>query len=141
MRKCKAAKRISILLVLVILMSMTVMAAPQRASSYLSSYMGSLAVKENGDLSIYFRVTAPRLLDQLGVSTIYIQRDVGYWTTEIHLTYPEYEQLQGTDVGYYTTIFDYTPEHPGDTYRALFVFYGKDSDGSDTGRYLTDGVS
>ena len=141
MQKYKAAKRIAIFLVLTILMSMSVMAAPQRASSYLSSYMGSLAVKANGNLSIYFRVTAPRLLDQLGVATIYIQRDIGYWTTEIRLTYPEYEQLQGTDVGYYTTIFEYTPEHPGDTYRAIFVFYGKDSDGSDTGRYVTDSVS
>lgn len=141
MRKYKAAKRIAILLVLTILMSMTVMAAPRRASRYLSSYMGSLAVKDNGDLSIYFRVTAPRVLDQLGVATIYIQRDIGYWTTEIRLMYPEYEQMQGTDVGYYTTMFDYTPEHPGDTYRAIFVFYGEDSDGSDTGRYVSNSVS
>lgn len=141
MQKYKAAKRIAILLVLTILMSMTVMAAPRRASSYLSSYMGSIAVKSNGNLSVYFRVTAPRVLDQLGVATIYIQRDIGYWTTEIRLTYPEYEQLQKSDTEYHTAIFDYTPEHPGDTYRAIFVFYGKDSDGSDTGRYVTDSVS
>ena len=141
MRKFRTTKRIALLLAAALLLSMTVMAAPQRASRYLSSYMGSLAVTDDGDLSIYFRVTAPRVLDQLGVSTIFIQRYVGYWTTECRLTYPEYEQLQGTDTSYYTTIFDFTPEHPGDTYRALFVFYGEDSDGSDTGRYLTDGVS
>ena len=101
---------ISILVIVSILSSLAAFAAPMRASDYLSVYGANLTRTSDGNVSIYFRVTAPKKLEHLGVSKINVQRYNGsYWQ----------------------------PQYPSSEYRAVLTFYGADSTGSDTGVYTT----
>lgn len=81
---------ISILVIVSILSSLAAFAAPMRASDYLSVYGANLTRTSDGNVSIYFRVTAPKKLEHLGVSKINVQRYNGsYWQTEYTYRYSE----------------------------------------------------
>lgn len=141
MRKMKFTKYIALLLILATLLSMGVMAAESRASSYLSSYYADVALK-NGELSIYYEVLGVKFLDRLGTKRIYIQRKVGTrWTTEDTIQYTDDNSLQGENVAYHSGKVYYTPQYSNATYRAVVSFYGKDSSGSDSAEYTTNEVS
>ena len=129
---------ISSLVIVSILLSLVAFAAPVRASDYLSVYGANLTRTTDGNVSIYFRVTAPKKMEHLGVSRISVQRYTGsYWRTEYNYTYPETPELQGENVGRYSATVVYEPQYPSSEYRAVLTFYGADSTGSDTGVYTT----
>ncbi len=129
---------ISILVIVSILSSLAAFAAPMRASDYLSVYGANLTRTSDGNVSIYFRVTAPKKLEHLGVSKINVQRYNGsYWQTEYTYRYSETPELQGENVGRYSATIVYEPQYPSSEYRAVLTFYGADSTGSDTGVYTT----
>lgn len=129
---------ISSLVIVSILLSLVAFAAPMRASDYLSVYGANLTRTTDGNVSIYFRVTAPKKMEHLGVSRISVQRYTGsYWRTEHNYTYPETPELQGENVGRYSATVVYEPQYPSSEYRAVLTFYGADSTGSDTGVYTT----
>lgn len=111
---------ISSLVIVSILLSLVAFAAPMRASDYLSVYGANLTRTTDGNVSIYFRVTAPKKMEHLGVSRISVQRYTGsYWRTEYNYTYPETPELQGENVGRYSTTIVYEPQYPSSEYRAV----------------------
>lgn len=129
---------ISSLVIVSILLSLVAFAAPMRASDYLSVYGANLTRTTDGNVSIYFRVTAPKKMEHLGVSRISVQRYTDpHWRTEYNYTYPETPELQGENVGRYSATIVYEPQYPSSEYRAVLTFYGADSTGSDTGVYTT----
>ena len=139
MKTKKAMRLLAILIVFSILLAATAFAAPARASAYLSAYYATITKTSTGNLSIYFQVIAPAIMDQLGVRRIAVQRYTGsYWRTEYNFTYPETPELQGTGVGIYSGTIVYTPQYSDASYRAVVTFYASNSSGSDTGVYTAD---
>lgn len=139
MKMKKSICVLTILVVFSILLAATAFAVPARASAYLSAYYATITKTSTGDLSIYFQVIAPALMDQLGVRKIAVQRYTGsYWRTEYNFTYPETPELQGTNVGIYSGTVVYTPQYSDASYRAVVTFYASNSSGYDTGVYTAD---
>ena len=138
----KVTKTLQVLFLVVaisVLLSVAAFASPMRASKYLSGYSARLTKTSNGDLSLYFHVTAPATMDHLGASRIAMQRYTGsYWRTEYNFTYPETPELQDEDVAVYLTTITYTPQYPTSSYRAVITFYAANADGFDTGVYTAD---
>lgn len=139
MKITKTLRVLFLVVAISVLLSVAAFAAPMRASKYLSVYSARLTKTSNGDLSLYFHVTAPATMDHLGASRIAIQRYTGsYWRTEYNFTYPETPELQGTGVGIYSGTIVYTPQYSDASYRAVVTFYASNSSGSDTGVYTAD---
>ena len=89
MKITKTLRVLFLVVAISVLLSVAAFAAPMRASKYLSVYSARLTKTSNGDLSLYFHVTAPATMDHLGASRIAIQRYTGsYWRTEYNFTYP-----------------------------------------------------
>ena len=136
MKETKTLRVLFLVVAISVLLSVAAFASPMRASKYLSVYSARLTKTSNGDLSLYFHVTAPATMDHLGASRIAMQRYTGsYWRTEYNFTYPETPELQGKDVGIYSETVLYTPQYPDSRYRAVVTFYASNSSGSDTGSY------
>ena len=139
MKITKTLRVLFLVVAISVLLSVAAFAAPMRASKYLSVYSARLTKTSNGDLSLYFHVTAPATMDHLGASRIARQRYTGsYWRTEYNFTYPETPELQGTGVGIYSGTIVYTPQYSDASYRAVVTFYASNSSGSDTGVYTAD---
>lgn len=139
MKITKTLRVLFLVVAISVLLSVAAFAAPMRASKYLSVYSARLTKTSNGDLSLYFHVTAPATMDHLGASRIAIQRYTGsYWRTEYNFTYPETPELQSKDAGIYSETVLYTPQYPDSRYRAVVTFYASNSSGSDTGVYTAD---
>ena len=95
MKITKTLRVLFLVVAISVLLSVAAFAAPMRASKYLSVYSARLTKTSNGDLSLYFHVTAPATMDHLGASRIAIQRYTGsYWRTEYNFTYPGTPELQ-----------------------------------------------
>ena len=140
--KKRTYKLIVVIIAVLLFITVPVNAAVFRASDYLSVYSAALIKTSTGELSLYFRVTAPAKMDYLGANRIYIQRYTGsYWTTEYTYTYPEEPSLQGENVVRYSQTLIYEPLYSSAQYRAVVVFYAAKGSGSDTGTYTTNSVS
>ena len=132
MKITKTLRVLFLVVAISVLLSVAAFAAPMRASKYLSVYSARLTKTSNGDLSLYFHVTAPATMDHLGASRIAIQRYTGsYWR-------PETPELQDEDVAVFLTTITYTPQYPTSSYRAVVTFYAANAEGFDTGVYTAE---
>lgn len=138
----KHIRRVVAVFLLLITLSVSSSAVNLRSSEYLSTYYADVLKTDSGSISVFFTVTAPSKMEQLGANRIYIQRYTGsYWTTEYTFTYPESAELQGENVIRYAKKITYDPVYSSAQYRAVVTFYAAKGSGSDTGTYTTNSVS
>lgn len=138
----KHIRRVVAVFLLLITLSVPSSAVNLRSSEYLSTYYADVLKTDSGSISVFFTVTAPSKMEQLGANRIYIQRYTGsYWTTEYTFTYPESAELQGENVIRYAKKITYDPVYSSAQYRAVVTFYAAKGSGSDTGTYTTNSVS
>lgn len=127
-------RSMALVLALLMLLPTTAFALEDRASSRIMFCDADLNLESNGDLDIYFSVTASSKMTTLGATRLLVQRyDGSSWTTEY--TYIAYNtpELQSSDTGYHSAILVYTPRFSGYYYRAVITIYAQDSTGSSTG--------
>lgn len=113
----------------------------QRASSYFSSYRAYCNKESATVLRVYFSVLGAGIMDELGTSTIKVQRssDGTNWTTMRTYTKEDYPQMIDTDATFHSGYVTY-PATSGYYYRAHVTFYAKDSSGTGKLYYYTDKV-
>lgn len=129
---------ICLLLVISTVMAIPAMAAETdnaRSSSYFSSFDAYFHWTSSTQFQVWFNVTGTGLMDEIGASSISIQRKPtsgGSWTTVA--TYSKEScpsMITRNDIAYASYIGG--TKASGYTYRALVTFYAKNSSG--TGYY------
>ena len=106
----------------------------QRASNFFSSFKAYCYESSSTQLAVYFSVFAVNTMDELGASTIKVQRssDGSNWTTVKTFTKASYPQMTDTNTFAHATTL-YCTKTSGYYYRAYVEFYAKNSTG--TGKY------
>lgn len=104
-------------------------AAP-RASSFFMSYDSSLYKATYRNIEIWFDVVAVEGMDELGVSSIKVQRspDGSTWTTMKTYTPDRYPEMICENTSFHADYVTYVGT-PGFYYRAYVTFYAKNSTG------------
>lgn len=130
---------IALLIALLMGLSTTAFATETRASSRIATYGANLFVGQNGDLSVYFSITASYTMQKIGASSIVIQRfDNSRWVTECTLTIKDVPEIQASNAGYHSATISYTPDYIGRTYRAEVKLIASDSSGSSTASVMAN---
>ena len=137
-------KRITRIICMILVFSM-ILAIPchaveqeQRASNYFSSYKAYCYESSSTQLAVYFSVFAVDTMDEIGASTIRVQRssDGSNWTTVKTFTKANYPQMIDTNtIGHAKTL--YCTKTSGYYYRAHVEFYAKNSAGTGYYYYYT----
>ena len=123
---------------LLMLVSTTAFALDTRASSRIMSYSADSRVGSDGDLNIFFSITASSTMDVIGASRIDVQRYSGSrWVTECSITVKDEPKMQTSDAVRHSTIISYTPIYSNSDYRAVVTVYAKDSSGFSTAQVTT----
>lgn len=124
---------VCLILVMVLLLSTTALAADSRASNYFMATSTYIDKVSSTRYDIWFDVTAVKTMSQLGVKTIRVERstDRVNWTTVKTYSKDDYSQMIDTNSAYhdgYVTYYGSSNYY----YRAYVVFYAKNSSGSAT---------
>lgn len=123
---------------LLMLVSTTAFALDTRASSRIMSYSAESRVGSDGDLNIFFSITASSTMDVIGASRIDVQRYSGSrWVTECAITVEDEPKMQTSDAVRHSAIITYTPSYSESDYRAVVTVYAKDSSGFSTAQVTT----
>lgn len=123
---------------LLMLVSTTAFASDTRASSRIMSYSAELRTGSDGDLNIYFSITASSTMDVIGASQIDIQRYNGSrWVSECVLTVADKPEMQTSKAVRHSAIITYTPNYSDLDYHATVTVYAKDGSGSSTAQVTT----
>lgn len=129
---------ISILIQVAIFLAFPVYAienTEQRASYYFMSYSVYLWESTN---EAWFEVTALDIMDELGASTIKIERstDQTTWTTVKTFEKEDYSQMTADNKSFYANCVPYTFTN-GYYYRGVITLYAKKGNGSATSTVVT----
>lgn len=126
-------KLISLVLVLATVLALPVwaQAAEPRASDYFASSNVYLYKTSSNQFQVCFSVTATGGMDELGVSTIKVQRSVDgeNWYTMRTYTKEDYPSLIKTNTSSYATYVTYTAT-TGYYYRAKITLYATNDEGT-----------
>lgn len=123
---------------LLMLVSTTAFALDTRASSRIMSYSAESRVGSDGDLNIFFSITASSTMEVIGASRIDVQRYSGSrWVTECAITVEDEPKMQTSDAVRHSAIITYTPSYSESDYRAVVTVYAKDSSGFSTAQVTT----
>jgi hypothetical protein len=106
-------------------------ATDTRASSYFASYDSFLWKTGGTTFEVWFDVNGCAWMDEIGVSSIKVQRssDGENWTTMKTYLPENYSQMICEDTSSHTGCVAYTGT-PGYYYRAYVTFYAKNSTGT-----------
>lgn len=106
-------------------------AADTRASSFFASYDSFLWKTSSRTFEVWFDVNACNWMDEIGVSSIKVQRssDGESWTTMKTYQSEYFPQMICEDTASHTGCVSYTGT-PGYYYRAYVTFYAKNSTGT-----------
>lgn len=127
-----------VLLCVVMLCSIPVHAVQMRASSRIAHSTATLAKKSNGDLSIYFSVRAPDVMEKIGATSVAIQRSSGNgWTTEYTFNTSNTPALLVENSDWNGMVLTYPPRFAGVEYRAVVMIYVKDATGISTQQLIS----
>lgn len=112
-----------------------VVAAEERSSHYFASYSVYLWPSTN---EAWFEVTALDTMDELGASTIKIERstDQVNWTTVKTFEKNDYSQMTASNKSFYANCVPYTFTN-GYYYRGVITLYAKKSNGTATYTVVT----
>lgn len=121
-------------LTVAMVLSMTAHAAENigsRASSYFVSTSVYLYKVSNATFEVWFEAAGVGIMDEIGASTIRIQRssDQENWTTVKTYTKDSYSHLIDTNTGMHADCVTYTGTQ-GYYYRAYITLYAKNSNGT-----------
>lgn len=134
---------VSLLLVFSILIAVPAYAVDQsqRASHFFTAYEAYCYKASSTELRVYFTVIATGGMDELGASSIKIQRssDGTNWTTMKTYTKENYSQMIDTDTACHGAYISYTATS-GYYYRAHVSFYAKNSSGTGQLYYYTEKI-
>ena len=76
------------------------------------SYSAESLVGSDGDLNIFFSITASSTMDVIGASRIDVQRYSGSrWVTECAITVEDEPEMQTSDAVRHSAIITYTPRY------------------------------
>lgn len=125
---------VTLLLVISLVLSIPVFAAESRASSFFIRNSTYLEKVSGTTFDVWFDVTATGIMDELGVSTIKVQRssDQTNWSTMYTYSKSSYSQMTDDNTVCHSDCVRYTGT-TGYYYRAKVTFYAKNSSG--TGEY------
>lgn len=109
------------------------------ASDYFDSWRCSASPAGNGNIYIYFKVTATRTMSKLGVSSIAIYKELpnnaGYTMVHSYNSYSTSGLLgSGLFVHSYSTTYQ---AEVGGKYYASFAFYAENASGGSETRYYS----
>lgn len=110
----------------------------QRASNYFSSFKAYCYESSSTQLGVYFCVISIGEMDELGASTIKVQRSSNgsTWETVKTFTKDNYSQMTNTDTSSHAATL-YCTKSSGYYYRAYVEFYAKNSTGTGYYYYYT----
>lgn len=113
----------------------------QRSSNFFAAYRAYCYAVSSTKMEVWFHVIAVGEMDELGSSTIEVQRssDGRHWTTMKTYTKENYSQMIDTDTGSHADCVTYTFT-AGYYYRARVQFYAKNSSGTGYLNYYTDKI-
>lgn len=102
-----------------------------RGSDYFGSRSCYLWKTSSTQFQVWFDVTAMSGMDELGASTIKVQRSADGETWEDMQTYRKanYSNMICENTGMHASYVTYSGAQPGYYYRAYVCFYAKNSDG------------
>lgn len=121
------------LLCMVMLCSIPAHAVQMRASSRIAHSTATLSKKSSGDLSIYFSVQANDVMEEIGATSVAIQRSSGDgWTTEYTFNTSNTPTLLVENSDWNGVVLTYSPRFTGVEYRAVVMIYVKDAAGIST---------
>lgn len=102
-----------------------------RASDYLMLYTVSLNAMGDDEMEVKFYVAGKRVMDEIGVTKIRIEKKVsGVWKYDRTLYEEDYADMMIEDSGDHKSSVVFTGT-PGVEYRATITAYAADADGSD----------
>lgn len=137
----KMHRSAALFLAILMLLSTTAFSIELRASSRIALSRATLTAENDGDLIVYFFITASDTMDDIGLSKIVIQRYNGSrWVNEDTLTVSDAPEMQTTNAARYTATIPYTPLYTGKEYQAVVTFYAKDGTGFSTAPMTTNSV-
>ena len=137
----KMSRFFSSLLIVLLCCSIFASAAYQRASSRIALAIASLEKESNGDLSITCCIEATKVMDEIGVSSIRIDRSNGSgWIRECAITENDFPRLSVTGLSSHDIQVPYSPQYSNVRYRAVVAFYAKDSEGKSTKNVTTNSI-
>lgn len=126
-------RSICLLLVFITICSIPAYAAENtaRGSDYFMSRSCYLWKTSSTQFQVWFDVTAMSGMDELGASTIKVQRSADGKTWEDMQTYRKanYSNMICEDTAAHASYVTYSGAQPGYYYRAYVCFYAKNSDG------------
>lgn len=138
-------KRFSQFVCLLLILS-TALAVPTEAitpkgSDYFGSKLAYLYKVSSTTFEVWIEVSAVRGMDELGASSITVQRspDDENWTDMVTYTKELYPNLIGENTGWHDAHVTYTGS-PGYYYRAKVWFYAKKDNGRGESYYTTDSI-
>lgn len=129
---------VAFLLIVAMSFPITVNAAEPRASDYLDSYQAYVYPAGNGEIQVWFSVTADTYMDELGALSIHIYEssDNSTWTYKTTYRHSNYSGMLGTDDIFHSGHISYQGT-AGKYYKAyVCIWAGKDG-GGDTRYYWT----
>lgn len=134
---------VSLLLVMSMLMTVPAFAAEAPKASYYFGRLSTYLEKTSGtSFEVWFDVTATGTMEELGVSTIKVQRssDRSSWTTVKTFSKADYSQMTDDNTVSHADCVTYTGT-AGYYYRAKVTFYAENNSGSSEYVMYTDTIS
>lgn len=133
-----------LLLILSTILAMPVAAVestPLRGSDYFMSRLAYLYVTSGTNFEVWIEVAAKRGMDELGASSITVQRssDNKNWTDMKTYLKEDYPDMITYGSGWHDGCVEYTGTS-GYYYRAKVWFYAKDETGTGKSSYTTDSI-
>lgn len=126
-------RKVALILAVTLIMSTSAFAIDIHASSRISRSSARVRVGNNGELWVYFSITASSTMDDIGASEIAIQRYNGSrWATECTLTSADEPDIQTQNAIRHSATVSYTPQYSGYAYRAVVFVYATNSSGTST---------
>ena len=134
-------KIVTMLLVVSLVLSIPAFASEPRASAFFIRTSTYLEKVSGTTFDVWFDVTATGLMDEVGVSTIKVQRssDETNWTTMYTYSKDSYSQMTDENTGGHVDSVRYSGT-AGYFYRAKVTFYAKNSSGTGTYVMYTDTI-
>ena len=111
------------------------------ASSQISGHSAVLDKGTDGYLYVTFTISANRIMNTIGASSVIIQRySLFQWVNEHTITPDDMPELLDTNTGYHALGIRYKPLFPNATYRAIVNLYAESDTMISTGSDTTDPV-
>lgn len=132
-RQKKTGRILALLIVLAMILPTQAFAIEERASSNIQYCVADLSPDQDGNLHIFFSIMASSTMDDIGASSIKVQRYSGSrWITEDTLVPRNFPEMEDSDADHLSFIIPYTPDYSGIYYRVVVSAYATNSSGTST---------